>query len=445
MKSLQESSGLRLITLCALYIAQGVPFGFLTITLAAYLAERGVSSGDIGHLAAMCSLPWALKWIWGPVIDRFTFDKLRMGRRRPWILIAQSLMMFTVIFVIFVPDLTSSVRTLGWIMFIHNIFASLQDVSADALAVDMLTESERGRANGMMYGSSYFGAFLGGACLGWVTSQYGLVVAMTVQLYMLGIIMMAPLLLKEHPSNRRFPWSKVGGDLPAIDEEESNASLGILMKHLFKAFTLRSPLIAAGLAILVSIGSSVLLAVFVTHMTQELGWTQEEYSSVIGGSAVFFGLGGSIVGGFLADKVGQKRLAAIASVLLGILWLAYAATESHWVNKSYLSYMAYAQEFLISVMTVSLFSLFMSVSWPVVAGTQFTAYMALLNMSRTIGSWLTGLLEGTPVPTLFIGAGILQICLISLLWFIDPGQTRRVLGEGHGETGEPGETEPAVG
>jgi len=150
----------------------------------------------------------------------------------------------------------------------------------------------------------------------------------------------------------------------------------------------------------------------------------------------------------MADKIGQKRLAAIASVLLGMTWLVYAMTESHWVNKDYLSYLAYTETFLTAVMTVSLFSLFMSVSWPVVAGTQFTAYMALLNVSRTIGSWLTGAVEGVSVPTVFIGAGILQIAVISLLLFIDPGQTRRVLGEGHvepGEPGEPGEPEPAIG
>jgi PAT family beta-lactamase induction signal transducer AmpG len=338
-----------------------------------------------------------------------------------------------VIFVVLVPDLTASVRTLGWIMFIHNIFASLQDVSADALAVDMLSEAERGRANGMMYGSSYFGAFLGGAGLGWVTSQYGLQAAMTVQLCMLGAIMLAPLLLKEHASNRRFPWDKVGEDLQPTEAEEANASLRELMGHLFRAFRLRAPLIAAGLALLVSIGASLLAAVFVTHLTQKLGWTQEEYSTVIGGKAVFFGLGGSVFGGFLADRVGQKRLAGIASVLLGICWLVYSMTEFYWMNKSYLSYMAYLETFLTAVMTVSLFSLFMSVSWPVVAGTQFTAYMALLNVSRTIGAWLTGAVKGVPVATIFVGAGILQISLISLLWFIDPSQTRRVLGEGPGE------------
>ncbi len=433
MKSLNESSGLRLVTLCVLYCAQGIPFGFLTITLAAYLAERGVSAADVGHLLAMCSLPWAFKWVWGPFIDRFSFDKLRMGRRRPWILMAQCLMMATLVFVVLVPDLTESVRMLGWIVFVHNVFASLQDVSSDALAVDMLGERERGKANGMMYGSSYFGTFIGGAGLGLVASRFGLPVAMTAQLCMLGAIMLAPLLIKEHASNRRFPWDKAGPGQEPEKTGEANASLGVFLAHLLKSFSLRSPLIAAGLALGTMIGSSMLAAVFVVYMTQKLGWSQEEYSTVIGGKAVFFGLGGSVLGGFLADKIGQKRLAGIASVLLGICWLVMSYTEPHWMNKSYLSYMAYVETLLTATMTVSLFSLFMSVSWPVVAGTQFTAYMALLNVSRTVGAWLTNPLEGVPVPTLFLGAGILQIAVIGLLWFIDPSQTRRVLGEGGGD------------
>ena len=84
-------------------------------------------------------------------------------------------------------------------------------------------------------------------------------------------------------------------------------------------------------------------------------------------------------------------------------------------------------------MTVSLFSMFMSVSWPVVAGTQFTAYMAMLNLSSVIGSWLTGLADKWPVTSVFVGAAILQISVIGLLFLIDPGQTRRVLGDGSGE------------
>ena len=45
-------------------------------------------------------------------------------------------------------------------IFLHNVFNSLQDVSVDALAVDLLPEDERGKANGLMFGSKYLGGDL---------------------------------------------------------------------------------------------------------------------------------------------------------------------------------------------------------------------------------------------------------------------------------------------
>jgi len=61
---------LRLLTLCILYVAQGIPFGFVTITFAAYLVHLGENELAVGSLIAMATLPWALKWVWGPMIDR---------------------------------------------------------------------------------------------------------------------------------------------------------------------------------------------------------------------------------------------------------------------------------------------------------------------------------------------------------------------------------------
>ncbi|NQT83899.1 MFS transporter, partial [bacterium] len=92
--NLSDNPRVRLAILCALYVAQGIPFGFVTITLKAYLTERGLGVAEIGNILAMTTWPWAFKWVWGPVIDRFQF--LPMGRRRPWILLAQTFMALTI-------------------------------------------------------------------------------------------------------------------------------------------------------------------------------------------------------------------------------------------------------------------------------------------------------------------------------------------------------------
>ena len=81
--TLQENRFPRIFTLCALYVAQGIPWGFVAITLVAWLADRGLQSSDVAQITVLSTLPWSFKWIWGPVIDRYGFAP--MGRRRPWI------------------------------------------------------------------------------------------------------------------------------------------------------------------------------------------------------------------------------------------------------------------------------------------------------------------------------------------------------------------------
>ena len=73
------------ITLCALYTAQGIPSGFISYTLIAYLAEQGFSAAEIGNMLFWVYLPWVFKFLWGPFVD--TYHYLPMGRRRPWILV----------------------------------------------------------------------------------------------------------------------------------------------------------------------------------------------------------------------------------------------------------------------------------------------------------------------------------------------------------------------
>ena len=455
---LAENRVLRIIVLCALYVAQGLPFGFVTVALAAYLSREGLDAEAIGYLLALVTLPWSFKWVWGPMIDRFTIRS--MGKRRPWILLAQSLMAVTIGLMLAIPDLTGSVRLLGALIVVHNIFGSLQDVSVDALAVDLLTEAERGRANGLMYGSSYFGTFLGGAGLGWILANYGLAAALMTQVSLLLLIMLLPLLTLERKGDSIWPWTsrresqESETSLPERAESASqpNQALPSILPsrpidsvfwNLIRAFMVRSTLVAGILAISTRLGTGVLTAVGVDFYIKELNWTQQQYTSIQGGIGVFAGLTGSVLGGFLADKVGHKRLAAIASALIGCLWIGFALAESYWRNSfdvnvfstqisiDPVSVMLVLQEFLTAVFSVALFAVFMTVSWPKVAATQFTAYMALMNLSTTIGSAAAGWMSNSlSVPYIFSVAGLIQFAMIAIIALVNPKQTREVLGEG---------------
>ena len=130
----------RAATLCGLYFAQGIPWGFVTIALVAHLNEQGVPRQETAGLIAMSLLPWTFKLVWGPIIDSFQLPA--MGLRRPWILIAQLLMAATLFAASTNEALTdaSTLRFLILVFFVHNCFASLQDVATDAMAMDLLAE-----------------------------------------------------------------------------------------------------------------------------------------------------------------------------------------------------------------------------------------------------------------------------------------------------------------
>ena len=134
--ALVESRWQRRVTLCALYFAQGVPWGFMLITLPSYLAYHyQVGDNEIGNLKAIILIPWSFKLIWAPIMDSFTIRS--MGRRRPWVIGSELMMALTLLGFIGLGDPSQELQFILYMYFLHNCFASLQDVCTDALAVDV--------------------------------------------------------------------------------------------------------------------------------------------------------------------------------------------------------------------------------------------------------------------------------------------------------------------
>ena len=104
----------------------------------------GFSTRDSDSVPTV-SLPWTFKWIWGPLVDSIYIEKY--GPRRQWIVFAQTGMALTLGSLLLVPDLNGQIDLVARILFVHNIFSSLQDVATDALAVEVLEPDEVARVN----------------------------------------------------------------------------------------------------------------------------------------------------------------------------------------------------------------------------------------------------------------------------------------------------------
>jgi len=434
--TLSENRALRLLTLCALYVSQGIPWGFVAITLVAWLAGQGLSAQEVAQVTVLSGLPWTFKWVWGPLIDRYGLPA--MGRRRPWILLAQGMMAVTLLLLVFIPDLTESITLLSWMVFAHNVFNSLQDVAVDALAVDLLPEEERGKANGLMYGSKYLGGAIGGAGMATVMASFGLRSALVLQVSVLGAIFLLPLLLRERPGERLMPWT--AGQANPVSTSQRAQSVGAVFRSLLRAMSFRSSLLTAALALTISTSAGLLGVIGVVFFIQELGWSDTDYAQISGGWGLAFGLLGSVVGGFVADRFGHRRTIAAGCIALAVLWTVFAFARPLWEVRSFLVALILLDSLFTSLAVVGFFALAMGVSWPRVAATQFTAYMALANLSAVSGGWLAGKLDGlVSVPTIYLGCAGLQLLVAALLIGIDAGEVRRALGVGTKEPPDAGE------
>ena len=442
--TLSENKFAKIFTLCGMYFAQGLPFGFVTYLLASYMADNGFTIKEVGDLTAISTLPWVIKWIWGPVIDRFTYRP--MGRRRPWILFAQFFMVVTMAVMIFVPDLTANLKLLFFLVFVHNMFASMQDVSVDALAVEILEEKERGFVNGLMFGSASGGAAFSGIVLAWVMGHWGMRMAIIVQSGMLCLIMLLPLLFLERKGEKMLPWTK--GKAMGLDEQESVDSTRELLKLLRKAFSLRSAIIMILLAVCVKAAIEIHGVIGTVFFIQEKGWTDEEFSQTRG-AVELFALSGCFLGGFLADRLGHKKIAITATILFGISYVVFGLMPELWDDKAIVRVLFGLEGALYGALSVALFAMCMDISLPAVAGTQFTAYMAMTNLSATIGKktanffyetlggsdflkYLNVQVESLSPASLGYGGtlvlwGVLQAVVITiLLLFIDPHQRKKL-------------------
>lgn len=434
-KTLVDSYRARVFTLCALYVAQGIPWGFITVTFVTFLAARGVGAGELAGLLTLGTLPWSVKFLWGPIIDRYQMADY--GRRRPWILLAQTGMVLMLFAMLFVPEPASNVHIIAMMFLIYNIFTSLQDVSTDALAVDVLKPHEMEKVNSYMFTSKTLGGAIGGAGLGIIIVFTGFKGAILLQIPILLGIMLAPLLMTERPGERRFPWevseiSRMVSNKITSEEHDVNVindSFSVIFNKIRTAFSLRSAKLGVVLSLSVSL-SFLLIPVLPLLFVLELGWTEAEFNATRGGWILVVTMIGYLVGGQLGRRFGGKSViiyGAFATALSTSLW---GISGGLWDNATWMVGIWSLRSFGWSVVMINIYSLVMKVTWGEVGGTQFTGYMAMMNLSAIIGYQLTGPLASRfdYQTLLLIGAVLETLVILSVLW-IDPDETRRILDD----------------
>jgi len=238
--------------------------------------------------------------------------------------------------------------------------------------------------------------------------------------------MMVPLLMTERPGEKLFPWSEDGVIETQFETDESKDFKEII-SNVKIAFSLRSTQLGVALSLVMSL-SFFLIPVLPLLFLKELDWSEEKFNTTKGGIILFITMIGYIIGGQLGKRFGGKSTLIYSALATSLLTATWGMSESSWNSSFFMISIWCLRTFAWSIVSINIYSLMMRITWGEVGGTQFTGYMAMMNLSAIIGYQLTAPISGRfDYPTLFLIAAILETIVILAVLFIDPDETRRVL------------------
>lgn len=430
--TLAESARLRYATFFYLYFMQGVPSGFAITALANYLTTQGLSSSTIGSFVSIIGIPWIVQLIWGPLIDRYRYSVV--GHYKHWVVLTQTAAVCASLILLAVRHPAQQIWLLAGLFFAHSVVASVQDASVDAMAILITPVDERGRVNAFMRGGLLLGISFGAAALSVVLHGYGFGAAVLTQSAILAFFTLAFFLTKLHRTDPLLPRFGRAEENPPPEENES-------LPKVFRQ--LRGALFGGqSLRIFGIIGLSYLcFGVFVRsvnfHLIRSLHWGDQELSVLTGGWGSAVTLTVVLAGGLLADRLGAQRLQRIVSFSLALFLLLFNLSSPLWVHKPVAVTGLLVWSIADPMYSIATFPLLMALCKKAVAGSQFTAYMALINLFDIGGAYITGwMLRAVSGPVLGFVAGAVLLTLSLVLLRSRTNAMPSEAGTGESKAGE---------
>lgn len=397
---------LRFASFTLFYLAQGLPIGIISIALPAWLAQEGASPGDIAYFVAISGLPWGFKLFAGPIMDRFAF--LAMGRRRPWVILAQGCLLLAIFAMGSTPDPVNNIALLTWLAFVVNSCAAIQDVAVDGMAIDVLPEDERGRANAFMAFGQVAGYSGSAAVSAAALVNFGLMGAA----WLLGVgvlfIFIWAIAVRERQGERLLPWTEGEASARAVALQASDWSS--IFMNLLRVMFLPASILLILMTLFWRIQSGFWVTATPVIVVSDLGFSSTDYSNW-SATAGFIAACLGLLFGPLIDKAGSRRLLMVG--LLGLFAIHVTASQltSLWTENWFLLTILFADQFFGQIVFICFIALHMNICWERVSATQFAIYMAWANLARSVGAWIYGELE----PHLNMGDEFLVMGLSCLL------------------------------
>jgi len=392
-----------MMALLLLGFASGLPLFLTSRTLQAWMTVEGVDLGAIG-LFSLVALPYSLKFLWSPLLDRFVPPGL--GRRRGWLVITQ---IFLVV-AIATMSLQSPQQALGLLainaLFIA-FFSASQDIAFDAYRTDVLEEREMGAGASL--------AVLGYRIALLVTGALALILAdrlpwNIVYLLMAGLMALSIIVSVWAPE--------------PVDQEQPPASLQEAVIMPFAEFFRRSGVGQALLVLLFIVlyrYGDALVQNMATPFLLQTGFSQTDIGAIQGGMGLLATIIGTLVGGALLSQLGINRSLWVFGGLQALSNIVYLILANLGQNYPFMVLAINVENFCGGLGTAGFVAFLMSLCNARFTATQYALLSSLMAVSRDILVAPAGkLAEQTGWSTFFLITLLAALPGLALLPFFAP-------------------------
>ncbi|MSP59754.1 MAG: MFS transporter [Myxococcales bacterium] len=363
----------RVVLLFALGFSSGLPYLLTGATLGAWMASAEVDLGTIG-LFSLVTLPYSLKVLWAPLVDRYRLPWL--GRRRGWLLATQGALLCALAGLA-APDPRAAPLAIAACALVVALFSATQDIVADAYQTDVLREGERA-AGSAVYVFGYRAAMLIAGALTLVLSEY--LPWRTIYLLMASLMAIGVVATLAAPEPAAASDSATDSAAPRSLQE---AVVAPLADYFRRPGALRILLFLT----LYRVGDLV-AATMVTPFLLDLGFRAGEIGAVNQGLGLAATIVGALGGGALATRLGLLRSLLLFGSLQALSNIGYAALAATGKSHLLLLLVVAVDNFATGLSIAAAVALLMALCNPRFSATQF----ALL----TSASGALGRLLGAP-------------------------------------------------
>ena len=344
----------KLFWISVFYFAQGMPFGVVLDVLPVYFRQNGVSLREIGLMGAL-TLPWTIKVLWSPLLDRF-------GERRTWVTIC-CLAMAVAMFSVPLLDPTNPDLILWMLLIAFTVSSATQDIAIDAFAVGIAAKGEEGTINSFRAGLYRVGVLLCGgvtmylvAPLGWTWVFLALALAFVV---MAIAALAAPRVEVVHQPPRE--WARG-----------------------FLAFLSRPGSIAIFAFVLIYRMDYVAVGPMIKPFWIDRGMTPAEIGTISTNAGMALGILGAVLGGLFTSRFGIFHGLWFLGITQALPNLGYAAVAQFSLGRPSLYAVSMAESFGGGLATAAFLSFLMRICDKRQAATQYALLTALYALPRPL-------------------------------------------------------------